>query len=148
MKIRYLYLLIVTALILIDRPAHALAIEDQTDIMRWQYENPGKKSAKHRLSDRLAAPLLEYTHAQGPVYIKTAFGKRLDGRCATIHVSYDIEKTLRRDGQRVTYSQVVPVPFCKDGAPYSGHLSRPDTAGFYAEQEAASASSQILKEKK
>lgn len=138
-------LALAVALLATTVPAQALVIDDQTDIVRWQYENPGKRSAKHRLADAVARPLLEYTHAEGPIHIQTTFGRRLDDRCAVVEVTYHIQGTLRRDGQRVTYSQVVPVPFCKDGGAYAGHLARPDTSGFYAEQEAADAAGKILK---
>lgn len=124
--------------------AHAVVVDNPLDVVRWQYENPVKVSAKHRLSDRAAAPIKEYARANGPVFIKTAFAEKLDDRCATIAVTYFIENTLTRSGKRVPYTQTVPVPFCRDGGLYKGLMKRPETTGHYAEGESRSAAQDVM----
>lgn len=140
--------LFASAMMAFSFSAHALVLDSTLDVVRWQYENPKKVSAKHRLSDKAAAPIMDYTRAQGPVFIKTAYGERLDARCASISVTYIIENTLTTAGKRVQYTQTVPVPFCSDGGVYKGFMKRPDTTGRYAEDEAEASVNEVLGGKK
>ncbi len=140
--------LLAVGFLAISQAANALVIDSTLDVVRWQYENPKKVSAKHRLSDKAAAPIMEYTRSQGPVFIKTAFGERLDAKCAAIAVTYIVENTLTTSGKRVQYTQTVPVPFCADGGIYKGFMKRPDTTGRYAEDEAEASVNEVLGGKK
>lgn len=136
------------SLLIMASSAHAVVVDNMLDVVRWQYENPVKVSAKHRLSDRAAAPIKEYTRANGPVFIKTAFAEKLDSRCATIAVTYFIENTLTISGKRVPYTQTVPVPYCRDGGFYKGLMKRPETTGHFAEDESRAAVHDVLGGKK
>lgn len=96
--------------------AYAVTVEDLNDMLIWQVNNPTKPSAAHLLGGIPAKKMLEFTHALGPIHIKTSYLKKIDTKCAVIAVTYIIERTLTKNGERVTYAQTVPNITCKDGS--------------------------------
>lgn len=117
------------AVLILLAPIHAFALETDNamDVVEWQAANPKKHSIMVKLTGKQAVQLLDYTHAEGPIFIETMPGTKVDDKCQVIPVKYTIMNVAKRDGTVAPkYEQLVPTPYCFGGGLPKLGSPRPD----------------------
>ena len=70
-----------------------------------------------RLVGDSATGIMNFSQSLGPVYYTAKFVTKLAEGCSLLAVKMDVHNTLTTTGKRVTYTQVLPMPLCRDGKP-------------------------------
>jgi len=70
-----------------------------------------------RLIGDSATNITNFSQSLGPVYYTAKFVTKLADGCALLAVKMDVHNTLTTTGKRVTYTQMLPMPLCRDGKP-------------------------------